>query len=139
MDKDNKQRISLYLDRDLVKRADRFKDDNNFKSRNDFYAEAVEFYMAMAETQTNKTLNKIYQQLFENAAAANRKMLSACLYRYAVDIDIIMRMFAGITNYTKEEIANYRHEAMNNIRRTRGRIASDDIAAGYYHDVNFDE
>lgn len=134
MDNENKQRVSLYLDKYLVADIDKYIDEHNYKSRNDFVAHAAEFYMAMDELKTNKLLKDLFGNVCEIFAKENAKSLGYCLYRYAVDIDMMMRMFAGITNYTKEEIAAYRHEAMNNVRRTKGRIPTEDIAAGHYHD-----
>jgi len=138
MDEDNKKRISLYLEKDLIADMDKYIDEHNYKSRNDFVAHAAQFYMTMDEMNKNKLLRELFGEACEIFAKENAKALGYCLYRYAVDIDMIMRMFAGITNYTKKEIATFRHEAMNNVRRTKGRIPTDDIAAGHYHDV-FDE
>ncbi len=138
MDNENNQRISLYIDKDLVAEIDHYIDTHNYRSRNDFFTHAAELYMTMDEMKMNKTLTDMFGKACEVFAKENVKILGSCLYRYAVDIDMMMRMFAGITNYTKKEIATFRHEAMNNVRRTRGRIPPDDIAAGHYHDV-FDE
>lgn len=38
MDSENMQRISLYLDRELVKRADRFAKEQGFSSQNELFA-----------------------------------------------------------------------------------------------------
>ena len=46
MDSENKQRISLYLDRDTVKKADKMMKEYGFKSRNEFYTAAVESFIA---------------------------------------------------------------------------------------------
>ena len=46
MDSENMKRVGLYLDKDLVKRADDMVKQFHFKSRNEFFAEAVEYYIA---------------------------------------------------------------------------------------------
>lgn len=46
MDSENKQRISLYLDKDTVKKADRMMKEYGYKSRNEFYTEALENFIA---------------------------------------------------------------------------------------------
>lgn len=135
MDKENKQRISLYLDKDLVKAVDRFIEDHYYKSRNDFFTDVAEYYMAMDEAKHNSALKKVFSEACKVFAEENSKALGFCLYRYAVDIDVIMQMIAGITNYTDKEVSEFWHDAKNNIRRTRGRIPPEEIAKGYY--INF--
>ena len=44
MDSENMKRVGLYLDKDLVNRADDMVKQFHFKSRNEFFAEAVEYY-----------------------------------------------------------------------------------------------
>ena len=41
MDSENMKRVGLYLDKDLVNRADDMVKQFHFKSRNEFFAEAV--------------------------------------------------------------------------------------------------
>jgi len=135
MDNENKQRISLYLDKDLVTAIDRFIDDHYYKSRNEFFTDIAEKHMAMDEVKTNETLKKAFEDACKIFAEENSKALGFCLYRYAVDIDIIMRMLAYAADFSDKDIAKYRHEAMNNVRRTKGRIPADEIAKGFY--INF--
>ena len=42
MDSENKQRISLYLDCDTVKKADKMMKEHGYRSRNEFYTAAVQ-------------------------------------------------------------------------------------------------
>ena len=134
MDSENKQRISLYLDKDLVASVDKFIDEYHYKSRNDFFSHAAEYYLALDEMKKNETLRKMFGDACKIFADENAKALGYCLYRYAVDIDVITRMLSNAANYTQEEVATYRREAKNNVRRTKGRIHMDDIATGYYQD-----
>lgn len=47
---------------------------------------------------------------------------------------MVMRMIAEQFDYRKDEIENMRKEAINNIRRTRGKINLIDIITGYYNE-----
>ena len=135
MDKENKQRVSLCLDKDFVTAVDRFIKDHNYRSRNEFFTDVAEYFMAMDEAKYNSALKKVFSEACKVFAEENSSALGFCLYRYAVDIDIMMRMFAGLTDYTDEDLKEFRHEAMNNVRRTKGRIPADEIAKGFY--INF--
>lgn len=56
MDSENKQRISLYLDKDLVENADKLIKECGFKSRNEFYSCAVENFIADELLKENKSV-----------------------------------------------------------------------------------
>lgn len=51
MDSENMQRISLYLDSGLVKRADRCSKEQGFSSRNELFTKAVESLMTESNLQ----------------------------------------------------------------------------------------
>ena len=45
-----------------------------------------------------------------------------------------MRVLAELSEYTPEQVEKMRREAINNVRRTRGKVRFEDILAGYYDD-----
>ena len=45
-----------------------------------------------------------------------------------------MRVLAELSEYTPEQVEEMRREAINNVRRTRGKVSFEDILAGYYDD-----
>lgn len=135
MDSENKQRISLYLDKDLVKNADKFLKDYGFKSRNEFYSFAVENFIADELLKENKNVisDKLSKAITE-CSEDNAKAISKGLFRYAVQLEMVMRMIANQFDYRKDEIENMRKEAINNVRRTRGKVNLIDIITGYYNE-----
>lgn len=135
MDSENKQRISLYLDKDLVKNTDKFLQDYGFKSRNEFYSCAVENFIADELLKENKNIisDKLDKAIAEYSED-NAKAISKGLFRYAVQLKMVMRMIADQFDYRKDEIEDMRKEAINNVRRTRGKINLIDIITGYYNE-----
>lgn len=135
MDSENKQRISLYLDKDLVKNTDKFLKDYGFKSRNEFYSCAVENFIADELLKENKNIisDKLGKAIAEYSED-NAKAISKGLFRYAVQLEMVMRMIAEQFDYRKNEIEDMRKEAINNVRRTRGKINLEDIITGYYNE-----
>lgn len=132
MDSENMQRISLYLDRGLVKRADRFAKEQGFSSRNELFSRAVEGFMADSDLQDNDILGDKLAEAVMKLSEDNAKAISKGLFRYAVQLEIVMRMLAELSEYTPEQVEEMRHEAINNVRRTRGKVSFEDILAGYY-------
>ncbi|WP_166544391.1 hypothetical protein [Acutalibacter sp. 1XD8-36] len=64
----------------------------------------------------------------------NAKAISKGLFRYAVQLEMVMRVLAELSEYTPEQVEEMRREAINNVRRTRGKVSFEDILAGYYDD-----
>lgn len=126
------QRISLYLDRELVKRADRFAKEQGFSSRNELFTRAVESLMADSDLQDNDILGEKLAGAVLKLSEDNAKAISKGLFRYAVQLEMVMRVLAEISEYTPEQVEKMRREAINNVRRTRGKVSFEDILAGYY-------
>ncbi len=134
MDSENMQRISLYLDKGLVKRADRFAKEKGFSSRNELFARAVESLMADSDLQDNDILGEKLAGAVLRLSEDNAKAISKGLFRYAVQLEMVMRVLADLSEYTSEQVEEIRREAINNVRRTRGKVRFEDILAGYYDD-----
>lgn len=135
MDSENKQRISLYLDKDVIKNADILMKKYGFRSRNGFFTKAVESFAADKILKENK--DELSERLAEAIAEAEKNnaiAISKGLFRYAVQLEMVMRMLAELFEYKPLETKMMRQEATNNVRRTRGKVRLDDIIAEYYNE-----
>ena len=135
MDSENMKRVGLYLDKDLVKRADDMVKQFHFKSRNEFFAAAVENYIAdyllgSNESAVSDKLGKSIAKYSED----NAKAISKGLFRYAVQLEMMCRVLAMDRMITKDVLEGMRHEAINNVRRTRGKVRFEELLDGYYDD-----
>ena len=81
MDSENMQRINLYLDRGLVKRADRFAKEQSFSSRNELFTRAVESLMADNALQDNDILGDKLAEAVLRLSENNAKAISKGLCR----------------------------------------------------------
>ena len=113
MDSEDKQRVSLYLDKQTVKTVDVFikKHESSDDILSDKLAKAI-----------------------ENVSEDNAKAISKGLFRYAVQLEMLMRVIAKTNHFTDDELEEMRREAINNVRRTRGKIKLEDIAKGWYNE-----
>ena len=135
MDSDNKQRVSLYLDRETVKTADLFIKRHGFHSRNEFFETAAKNLIADSTLKTcDDLLSDKLGKAIANAAEDNAKAISKGLFRYAVQLEMLMRIIAQMNSFTDEELEDMRREAVNNVRRTRGKVRLDEIIKGYYNE-----
>ena len=135
MDSEDKQRVSLYLDRETVKTVDLFIKKRGYRSRNEFFETAAENLIADSALKTSDDIisSKLAKAL-EKVSEDNAKAISKGLFRYAVQLEMLMRVIAQMNNFTDEELEDMRREAINNVRRTRGKVRLDEIIQGYYNE-----
>ena len=135
MDSENKQRVSLYLDKQTVKTVDMFIKKHGLHSRNEFFERAVENLIADEAIKTGgDVMSEKLAKAVENVSEDNAKAISKGLFRYAVQLEMLMRIIAKTNHFTDDELEDMRREAINNVRRTRGRIKLEDIAKGWYNE-----
>lgn len=128
MDAENKQRISLYLDKDTAEKMDDAIRKYGYRSRNDFVSFAVDNLIADKLLDENDTV--ISEKLSKSIAEMSEKQtlqIAKSMFRYAVEMELIMRMFSEITDFTPSEIEDMRKDAIRNVRRTRGKVRLDDL------------
>ena len=128
MESENKQRISLYLDKETVIKMDEAIKKYDYRSRNDFVSFAVDNLIADKLLDENDTV--ISEKLSRSIAEMSEKQtlqIAKSMFRYAVEMELIMRMFSETLDFTPSEIEDMRKEAIRNVRRTRGKVRLDDL------------
>ena len=134
MDSKDKQRVSLYLDKETVKTVDVFIKKHGYHSRNEFFETAAKNLIAdSAPNFGEDIMSDKLAKAIENVSEENAKAISKGLFRYAVQLEMMMRVIAKTNHFTDEELEDMRREAVNNVRRTRGKIKLEDIANGWYN------
>ena len=134
MDSEDKQRVSLYIDKETVKTVDVFIKKHGYHSRNEFFETAAKNLIADSALNFGEDImsDKLAKAI-ENVSEENAKAISKGLFRYAVQLEMMMRVIAKTNHFTDEELEDMRREAVNNVRWTRGKIKLEDIANGWYN------
>lgn len=128
MDAENKQRISLYLDKDTAEKMDDAIRKYGYRSRNDFVSSAVDNLIADKLLSENDTvISEKLSRAIAEMSEAQTLQIAKSMFRYAVEMELIMRMFSEITDFTPSKIEEMRKEAIRNVRRTRGKVRLDDL------------
>ena len=134
-DSENKQRVSLYLDKKTMQVVDSYIKKNGFHSRNEFFEKAAENLIADEAIKAGgDVMSEKLAKAIEATTENNAKVISKGLFRYAVQLEMMMRYIAQTHEFTDDELDEMRREAINNVRRTRGKIKLDDIAKGWYNE-----
>ena len=99
-----------------------------YRSRNDFVSSAMDNLVAdrlLGENDTviSEKLSKAIAQMSE----VQTLQIAKSMFRYAVEMELIMRMFSEITDFTPSEIEEMRKKAIRNVRKPRGKVRLDDL------------
>lgn len=128
MNSEDKQRISLYLDKETVLKMDEAIKKYDYRSRNDFVSFAVDNLIADKLLDENDTvISEKLSKAIAEMSEAQTLQIAKSMFRYAVEMELIMRMFSEITDFTPSEIEDMRKDAIRNVRRTRGKVRLDDL------------
>lgn len=123
-DPKDKQRISIYIDRDIVKRVDDFLPLAKCSSRNEFVAKAIERYIGeLVLGSGNSFVTEALTESIQKACADSLGNVSNAMFRYAVYADMMVRLVASCMEVEPHELDEIQREAYNNVRRTRGKIS----------------
>lgn len=111
-DPENKQRISIYIDRDLVKKADNLLSLAGCKSRNEFVTKAIERYIG--ELALGGDISFVTEALSASISKACNESfakVSGALFRYAVYVDMMVRILAECVDLTPGELEEFQRQA----------------------------
>ena len=128
MDSEYKQRISLYMDKETVAKMDEAIKKYGYRSLNDFVSSAVDNLIADKLLGENDTVisGKLSRAIAQTSEAQTLQIAKS-MFRYAVEMELIMRMFSETLDFTPAELEEMRKEAVRNVRRTRGKVRLDDL------------
>lgn len=128
MESEDKQRISLYLDKETVLKMDEAIKKYDYRSRNDFVSFAVDNLIADKLLDENDTvISEKLSRAIAEMSEAQTLQIAKSMFRYAVEMELIMRMFSETLDFTPSEIEDMRKDAIRNVRRTRGKVRLDDL------------
>ena len=128
MDPDNKKRISIYMDKDIVEKADKALKVCGCSSRNELVAKAIEYYIS--EKEIEGASQYLVTRISKSIAQANDitlKQVTTGLHRYAIYLDMMIQMLGEAMEYEREDLMRMRREAYRNIRTVNGKVSFESI------------
>ena len=117
-----KVRTGISMNDVLLCECDRYCVDNDI-SRSELIEKSVRLYLS-TRAITDKT-DVLVPELAECIAKASDDgivKISKGLFRYAVEVEMLITILRSTFEISSNEFKALRREAINNVRRTRGRI-----------------
>ena len=123
------KKTSISLDEETFKLCEKYAAENS-KSRSEFIATAIQKYISDLELgrQKNIIAKELADEIVKGSEAGVTK-ISKGLFRYAVEVEMIIMILSELADIPPEVMEEYRKEAIRNVRRTRGKINLDDLIA----------
>lgn len=123
------KKTSISLDEETFQLCEKYAAENS-RSRSEFIALAIQKYISDLELgrQKNIIAKELANEIVKGSEAGVTK-ISKGLFRYAVEVEMIIMILSELADIPPEVIEEYRKEAIRNVRRTRGKINLDDLIA----------
>ncbi len=123
------EKIGISLDKETLQLCDKYAAEHS-RSRSEFIASAIQNYVSDLELgkQKNIIAKELAGEIIKGSEAGVTK-ISKGLFRYAVEVEMIVMILSELANIPPDIMEEYRKEAIRNVRRTRGKINLDDLIA----------
>ena len=120
-------KIGISLADETLQLCDKYAAEHS-RSRSKFIAMAIQNYVSDLELgkQKNIIARELAGEIVKGSEAGVTK-ISKGLFRYAVEVEMIIMILSELVNIPPEIMEEYRKEAIRNVRRTRGKINLDDL------------
>ena len=123
------EKIGISLDKETLQICDKYAAEHS-RSRSEFIATAIQKYVSDLELgkQKNIIAKELAGEIVKGSKAGVTKV-SKGLFRYAVEVEMIIMILSELANIPHDIMEEYRKEAIRNVRRTRGKFNLDDLIA----------
>ncbi len=115
------------MDKETLQLCDKYAAEHS-RSRSEFIASAIQNYVSDIELgkQKNIITRELAGEIVKGSEASVTK-ISNGLFRYDVEVEMIIMILSELTNVPPNIMEEYRKEAIRNVRRTRGKLNLDDL------------
>ena len=123
----NREKITLWLKPDLLRRMDGWLEEDNCSNRREFIEKALRFYMGyLAVEDTSEYLSRALVDTLRGTLADNENRLRTLLFKLCVEINMMGHTVAAHFRADPVNRRELRAYAVDEVLRTNGKISFDD-------------
>lgn len=123
-----KIRTGISISKALLKECDAYLEKSEFENRSELIASALKLFLATRNiSEKSKVLVPELAECIAQASDEGITKISKGLFRYAVEVEMLIMLLAEEKHIDEKELEQIRRNAVNNVRRTRGKINLDDL------------
>lgn len=118
-----KLKLSLYIEKEVIIKADTLIELTNSTSRNDVIEKAVDFYFGHITSQLSQDyLCSVFGQKMEGLVGSLGTRVARGNFRYAVELDVLTKMVASVLQITGDQYGKLRKKSIDEVKRTNGTV-----------------
>ena len=139
-EQNEKLRTTIYIDEQLVKRAEILFGEAEVNSFSAFASKAIENYITKLVIDKNGDLlsNEIKKAIKKELDPINSR-ISKAMYRYAVIIQSLMQVVGWRCKITNDALERIHKDANRRVAQSKGYVNLDSIVSKNYYDEDGDD
>ena len=123
IDASKKFKGTVYLKKNCYTKIEGLIKLTESTSRNDVIEKAVDFYFGYITSQLSQEyLCSVFGQKMEGLVGTLGTRISRGNFRYAVELEMLMRMLASVLRISGDNYGKLRKKAIDEVKRTNGNI-----------------
>ena len=120
---DNKDRLTYRPEPETKQKIERWYQEDNCRSKNEFIEKAVNCYADMLAAGESTTLPRAVQSAIDSRLKLFEDRIASLLYKQAVELDMLSGIIADSFQFSEEDLCRRRAESVRNVKQTNGRIS----------------
>jgi hypothetical protein len=125
---DRKEKTTVYLTSDAKKRCDASMVLLDIKSRSEFFERAINFYSGyIHERNHSDYLSTVVASAVEGVVESSEKRLARMMFKEAVELSKLVRMFASINEMDDDELDQMHYGCVQEVKKINGFIRLEEM------------
>ena len=126
---DNKDRLTYRPEPETKQKIERWYQEDNCRSKNEFIEKAVNCYADMLAAGESTTLPRAVQSAIDSRLKLFEDRIASLLYKQAVEMDMAMSILLQSLNMSEEVLRQERAKSIAAVKRTNGQLRLEQITA----------
>ena len=121
---DEKKRVSLYIDADVLESIDSCMKKAKSRSRNEFLLEAVQFYVGYLNRENDaRYMVSSIDQSISNSVTKMEDRMAKVLFKLAVEMSMMMYLFAANLELKDDTMSGLRKKCIDELKKSSGHLS----------------
>lgn len=120
-------RTGIYIDKELLNRADEAIRKTSARSRSEFVSEALEFYIAwLHSAETSRVLTPALESVISGRIGDTENRIARVLFKQSVELAMLMHVVAATHSVRPEDLEALRKMCVGEVSKVNGKFHFDD-------------
>ena len=120
-------RIGVFMEKSLLERCDSAVPKTNAQSRSEFICDAIDFYVAWLNVETNsKVLTPALESVIGAKIQDTENRIARVMFKQGVELAMLMHVIASTNEVDTNALNDLRKLCVDEVSRISGRYSFDD-------------